>query len=303
MSDKLINYLLLFILALIWSTSFMLIKIGVQTVGPMTLTAIRLVIATSILWLILLIRGERIPWHKTAWLLYVVVGILGNTLPFILISRGELTADSTMAAILMGCMPIGTFVLAHFFLHDETMTRRKATGVALGFSGLLTLIGFSALRDFGGNAIGELTILAGAISYAVTTVFIRTQPRFSGYQMAAGVALVATITSIPPAFIFEDPLSMTPSMESLVAIVLLAVFATAIASILYYRVLGALGATTFSQINYIIPVLGSIWGVLILNEQLEPNIILALVMVLSGIYLIQGPSRQGPSRKSGTNAT
>ena len=232
--------------------------------------------------------------HKDALLMYAVVGVMGNTLPFMLISQGELTADSSMTAILMGCMPICTFVLAHFFLHDEPMTKRKTIGVGFGFCGLLTLIGFSALKNIDGGAIGEIIILCGAISYAITTVFVRSQPSFSGFQMAAGAALFATVTSIPMAFIFEDPLNATPSRESLVAIILLAVFATAIASVIYFKVIRSLGATTFSQINYIIPVLGSIWGVLLLGEVLEFKILLALAMVLCGIYLIQSKTADSP---------
>lgn len=265
----------------------MLIKVGVRTVDPMTLTAIRLIIATSILWLILLIRGQSIPMHKEALLMYVVTGFVGNALPYMLISQGELTADSSMTAILMGCMPICTFVLAHFFLRDEPMTKRKTLGVGLGFCGLLTLIGFSTIKGIDGKLIGEITILCGAISYAVTTVFVRSQPSFNGYQMAAGAALFATLTTVPMALLFEDPLNMAPSVESLIAIVLLAVFATALALVLYFKIIRTLGATTFSQVNYIIPVLGSIWGVLLLGEELELRIILALVMVLCGIYLIQ----------------
>ncbi len=264
-----------------------MIKIGVQTVGPITLTAIRLTLASIILCLFLLYKGERIPLHKEALLLYLVVGLLGNTLPFLLISSGEVYIDSVMAAILMGCMPICTFVLAHFFVQEEPMTFRKSLGVFLGFMGLITLVGISAFKGLSGNTFGEILVLCGAVSYAVTTVFVRTQPSFKGYQMAAGVSVVAALTGLPLAFIFEDPLSISPSRESLAAILALAIFATAIASLIYFEVIRALGATTFAQINYIIPVLGSIWGVLFLGEVLEIRVLFALGFVLCGIYLIQ----------------
>ncbi|NKB77472.1 MAG: EamA family transporter [Gammaproteobacteria bacterium] len=287
MRNNLTSYLLLFLLAAIWSTSFLLIKIGVQTVGPMTLTAIRLTIASAILCLFLAFKRETIPLHKEAWLLYFVVGLFGNTLPFLLISTGEVYVDSVMAAILMGCMPICTFVLAHFFIREEPMTLRRSLGVFLGFIGLLVLVGASALTGLSNGALGELLVLAGAISYAITTIFVRLQPSFKGYQMAAGVSVVAALTAVPLAFIFEDPLLISPSKESIAAIVALAVFATAIASLIYFEVIRVLGATTFAQINYIIPVLGSIWGILFLGELLEIRVLFALGLVLCGIYLIQ----------------
>ena len=264
-----------------------MIKIGIETVEPITLTMIRLIIASSILCLFLLYKRERLPMHKDALMIYLVVGLLGNTVPFMLISMGEVYVDSAMAAILMGCMPICTFVLAHFFLSEEPITIRKSIGVGFGFVGLVTLIGFSALAGLGSNMLGEITILFGAISYAVTTIFVRTQPSFKGYQMAAGASLIAALSSIPLAFLFENPTQMTPSANSLLAIIFLGVFATAIGSLIYFRVLKAVGATTFAQINYAIPILGSIWGVIILGESLELRVLVALGFVLCGVYLIQ----------------
>ncbi|MGI9311454.1 MAG: DMT family transporter, partial [bacterium] len=292
MRDHITDYLLLLLLALIWSASFLLIKIGVGSVGPITLTACRMFIATLVLALCLALRRSGIPLHRRALLLYLVVGFLGNTLPFILISWGETRIDSSLAAIMMGIMPIATFALAHCFLADEPMTARKTLGVCLGFGGLLTLVGWSAFAGVGDDALGQLSVLAAAVSYSVTTVFIRTQPVFSGVQMATGVTLAGTLTSAPLAFLLEDPLAMTPSAQSIEAIVLLAVFPTALASLIYFRVIRNLGATTFSQLNYAIPVLGSLWGTLLLDELLQTRMLFALALVLVGVYFIQPSTRR-----------
>ena len=265
----------------------MLIKVGIQTVGPVTLTTVRLCLGALIFCLFMLWKREWIPMHKDALKLYFVVALIGNTLPFTLISVGEVHVDSSMAAILMGIMPITTFVLAHFFVSDEPMTIRKTIGISLGFVGLITLVGVSALQGLSMSTIAELTILTAALCYSFTTIFVRRQQSFKGYQMATGVNIVAALISIPMAFVFEDPMQMQPSFESAAAIVVLAVFATTIASLIYFRVIANLGATTFSQINYIIPVLGSLWGVLLLGEILETRMIVALTLVLIGIYLIQ----------------
>ena len=128
MKNQIADYLLLLLLAFIWSTSFLLIKVGVETIGPVTLTAIRLCIAAGIFCFVLAIKREWIPMHKEALLLYFVSGIMGNTLPFILISQGEVYVDSSMAAILMGIMPISTFVLAHFFIAVLSVCRTGKVG-------------------------------------------------------------------------------------------------------------------------------------------------------------------------------
>ena len=273
---------------MIWSASFLLIKIGVGGIGPATLTCARLTIAALILWLFMRARNGRLPLHRRALLLYLVVGVMGNALPFTLISWGETHIDSSLAAIMIGAMPIVTFVLAHFFVPDEPMSARTVFGVCLGLGGLLTLIGWSALAGIGGgHVLGQLAVLSAAICYGVTTVFVRTQPPFPGLQMATGAVLAAMLISIVPAFYFEDPFSMTPNFAQLGALAALGVFQTALAALLYFRVIRNLGATTFSQINYAVPILGGLWGVLLLGEVLQFRMLIALALVLVGVYFVQ----------------
>ncbi|MEM7193700.1 MAG: DMT family transporter [Pseudomonadota bacterium] len=285
-----VDYLLLLTIALIWSTSFLLIKVGVETIPPATLTSGRLIVAAVLLVGFLIYKGEKLLTTPSALLLYSVVGVFGNSLPFILISWGELSVDSSLAAILMGIMPILTFVLAHFFIPSESMTLRKVIGVCFGFAGLVTLVGLSALQGFNDRVVGQLVILAAASSYAFTTIFVRSRPAFSGTQMATGATIAGAVTSLPVAFLFESVNPATVSNQSLIALLILAVGPTAIAALIYFRVIHRLGATTFSQINYLVPVLGSIWGVVFLSEILHWRMIVALVMVLFGIFLIQLPA-------------
>ena len=290
MRNNITDYVLLLLLALIWSTSFLLIKVGVETIPPFSLTAGRLAIAALIFWVYLGFRREGIPLHPQALMLYFVVGIMGSSLPFVLISWGETRISSSLTAILMGIMPIATFVLAHIFISSEPMTHRKTLGVSLGFGGLLVLVGFSALSALGDNLIGQLSVLGGAVCYSITTVFVRTQPAFEGYKMAAGMNTVAAIVSLVLAFTMENPTQLQPDTNALGALLILGVFPTAIASLIYFRIIKHLGATTFAQINYVIPVLGGIWGVLVLGESLGWNVFIALFLVLYGVYLIQTKS-------------
>ncbi len=292
MRDNITDYGLLLLLAVIWSTSFLLIKIGVDSIPPFTMTAARLTIAALIFCAFLGIKREWIPMHPKALLLYFVSGILGNSLPFVLISWGEIFISSSLTAISMGIMPISTFILAHFFIADEPITPRKSLGVAFGFCGLITLVGVTALTGLGDHVVGQLAVLGGALSYSFSVVFVRSQPSFSGYKMAAGMNISAALTSLPLAFLIEDPLSLIPTTDSLYAVLALAIFPTAIASLIYFRVLKNLGATIFAQINYLIPVLGGLWGVWVLGEILSWNTFAALFLVLCGIYFIQTKSRR-----------
>lgn len=282
------DYLLLLVLAVVWSVSFLLIKVAVASIAPVTLTAARMCIASAMLAGGLVLGGQGLPLHRRALLVYFVVGFFGNTFPFILISWGETHVDSSLAAIMMGVMPITTFILAHFFIPQETITARKAFGVMLGLGGLLLLVGSSALRGLGAHALGQLAVLGGAISYGITAVFVRAQPDFPKFEMATGAVVAGMLTSLPLAFYLEEPLLMTPSVAAIWCAVALGVFSTGMASLIYFRVIRNLGAVTFSQLNYAVPVLGSIWGVLWLNEWLQARMLVALALVIIGIYFVQG---------------
>ena len=290
MRDNITDYALLLLLALIWSTSFLLIKIAVNSITPFSLTAIRLGIAALIFGGFLLLRREWIPMHSQALKLYFVTGLVGHILPFVLISYGETQVSSSLTAILMGIMPITTFVLAHIFVSEEAVTKRKAMGVGFGFSGLLVLVGLSALMGLGDQITGQLAILAGAMCYGIATVFVRLQPSFTQYKMAAGTIICAALISIPMAFLFESPLQLNPDAGAMWAALTLALFPTALASLIYFRIIKTLGATVFAQINYVIPVLGGMWGILFLGEHLRWNVFVALALVLTGVYLIQSKS-------------
>ena len=281
------DYLLLGLLALIWSTSFLLIKIGVATVGPFTLTSVRLLVAAMVLLALLVATGRRLTWTRETIQLYLVIGLLGNTLPFSLISLGEVVVTSSMAAVLMGIMPISTFVLAHLFIPAEPMNGRKLFGVLLGFSGLIALVGMSALGAVGSEPMGQLAVLSGALCYSLSAVYVRKRGMAGSIEAATGVGIVAALAGIPLAFWLEDPTTMQPSMSAVWSTLALGAIHTAVAALIYFRTIRSLGAVTFAQINYLIPVLGSIWGVLLLGESLGWRIVLSLALVLAGIYFVQ----------------
>lgn len=292
MQNRIIDFGLFLLLAIIWSSSFLLIKIGVASIPPFTLTAARLCIAAAALWTCLAFCRERLILNVRILTVYLVVALLGYCLPYTLIGWGEIRVSSSLAAILMGIMPIVVVLLAHWMIPDEPLNRTKVLGVVISFCGLL-MIGFTAFSLFGEDIWGQLGILGGAISYALCTIYIRHQKPVSILALSTGTCTVGAVLSLLFAFQFEDPLHLEPDIASIWATVALGLFPTALAILLFFWLIRRLGASTFSQINYLIPVLGGLWGIWLLNEPFSWRLSGALLLVLSGIYLVQKPSVSG----------
>ncbi len=283
---------LLVVLAAIWGSSFSLIKIAVDTIPPATLACGRMALAAAMLTGWAWASGHRIPVSPRYLAIYAFIGLFGSALPFTLIGWGELTVDSGLAAILMGVMPIVTPVLAHFFTPDEPLRARRMAGALVGLSGLLVLIGWDALSGLGGAMLAQLAITAGAVSYAVNTIFTRRHIHIPGRVLAAGSITAGTLLLLPVAIFLEHPWSARPTAEAWLSLVLLGVLSTGVATLLYFRLVKSLGATTFSQINYLIPLMGVAWGAALLGEQPGGREAVALGLILIGIALVNRPTRK-----------
>ncbi|MXZ80002.1 MAG: DMT family transporter [Gammaproteobacteria bacterium] len=287
MRDHIIDFGLFLFLALIWSSSFLLIKIGVDTIPPLTLTAARLCIAAAVLWLYLAVLGEGISMDPRSLAMYVAVALLGHCIPYAMIGWGETRISSSLAAILMGIMPVSTVFLAHWLIPDEPMNRRKFLGIAISFFGLLLLVGVATLSQLGESIWGQLGVLGGAISYSLCTIYIRSRKQMKVRELATGTCTAGALISLVPAFLFEDPLLLEPTADSLWSVITLGLLPTAFANLLYFRLIQRLGASTFSQINYLIPILGGLWGIWLLREPFSWNVFGSLFLVLCGLYLVQ----------------
>ena len=265
--------------------AFLLIKIGVETVPPITLTLSRLVIGAVVLCSIAFAFKEGLPKTAGHWFIAAFVGIVGNALPFTLIHWGEQTIDSGLAALFMGVMPVWVVVLAHFFA-DERMTLIRTLGVISAFTGLLFLVGWDVLKELGDDVLAQTAVIAAAICYAISTIFVRRQGTIPMRPIAAASLIVGALVLLPIALLIEAPDIHQFSTKSLLAVGLLGLLQTGLAALLYFHLIARVGATVFSQINYIIPILGIGWGVLLLNEQPGWREALALGFVLVGLILV-----------------
>ncbi|MGJ8527619.1 DMT family transporter [Maritalea sp.] len=294
-----INILLWLLLAAVWSSSYAFIKIGVATIDPMLLVFGRMAIGALLLLGVLAFMRKSLSKDLQSWKLYAVTGILGNALPFFLISFGELNVDSSLAAILMGGAPIVTVVLAHFVLPGEELTSRSSWGVVVGFSGVIALFGFGALSAIGSHIMGQLALVGAAVCYAANTIIVKRSPKKPPLEMAAGSMLVGAACIGIASLVFVDFGTLaSPNTESLVALVYLGVFPTAMAALIYFFLIVRLDARHMSQINFAVPVGGALIGVLWLGEPFGPTRIFALLIIVSAIILVSSKGAKSRQAKS-----
>jgi drug/metabolite transporter (DMT)-like permease len=273
-----------------WGSSFMFNKLGVATVPPLTLVAGRLTIGALTLLVLLYARGVRLPPLGTIWIAYGVLGVVGNALPFFLITWGQQVVASALAGILMAAMPLATLVLAHFLVEDERMTRGRVAGFALGFVGIVFLMEPAAAAGLGGAALqvlSQLAVLCGALCYSANSIVARLLIRTDFLAAATGTLLVSAILVLPLTIAIDAPWTLAPSASSVAAIVWLGLGPTAVATILYFRLISSAGPTFMSLVNYLSPAVAVFLGVTLLGEQPGVSAYAGLVLILTGIAVSQ----------------
>jgi len=285
------DYALLFALSAVWGSSFMFIKVAVESAPSVTVTAVRVSIGAAILIAAAWHAGQSLPRGARTWAKIVLAGIFGNALPFTLITWGEESIDSGLAAILMAVMPLVTLVLAHFFTADERITARKMLGVVLGLTGLVILIGPSTLAGLGSDLVRQVAVALAAVSYAVNALITKHLVGSSPRALAAAIVLVSAFILVPAAVIVDRPWTIDPSLRSVAAVVVLGILQTAIATLMMFALIRRQGASFFSQINFMVPVFGVLWGALILAERPSLSAYLALAVILAGLAVARGRAR------------
>ena len=293
---KLKNFLWLLFLASLWGPSFLFIKIAVAEIPPLTLVVGRVGMAALLLYLILRMQGYNLPQFGPIWKHFAFMGLVHNALPFTLFNWGEQYIDSSLAAILNGTTPLFTIVLAHFLVEDDSLTPRKLVGATIGFSGLTLLVAPSLLGGMSATGWGLIAVLVAALCYGLAVVYSRLHLRGLPPLVAPTAQLtLATLYMLPLAFLVEQPLSLpVPSLTALGAVLFLAVFGTALAFVVYYRLIERTNASYVSMVTYLIPVFGVILGIIVLNEQLTWNAYVGCALILGGVMIVNGlikPSR------------
>ena len=284
---KATDIFLLLLLGAIWGSSFFNIKIATYSYEPYTLALIRVILATFTMLAVSYLYKVKIYAFSKSWKIYALVGICNITIPFSLIAIGTNKIDSYLAAMLMSTTPMTGSILAHFFTKDEKITFLKSLGIILGFIGILLLF-FDKLIINESNYLFVLIILIGSTFYSISGIMILKYLKKSGnINVTTSTMIWSVITLLPLSFAFENPLESTPTLKSTLSLIYLGVVATGFAWWLRFKILSKNGIVFQTQVAYLIPIFGVIFGALILNEQITWKVLTSLIIIMSGIYIVK----------------
>lgn len=292
------DWALLLTLVAMWGSAFMFTRLGVDTVPPVSLVAARVFLGALTLLALLYAHGLRLPPMGPIWGAYAVMGVIGNALPFFLITWGQQVVDSALAGILIAVMPLGTLVLAHYLVQGEPMTRNRFAGFALGFIGILFLMEPSAVAGAGGatlQIVSQLAVLCGALCYSMNSVLARRLVKSNFLVAATGTLVTSSVLMVPIALFVDTPWTFQPSLASAASIVWLGIGPTAVATICYYKLISSAGPTFMSLVNYLSPAIAVFLGVTLLGEEPGVTAYTGFILILAGIAISQWRRRAYPT--------
>lgn len=285
-------WLWLLSLSILWGGSFFFAKIAIGELGPFTVVFARVGLAALALNLVLAAGGSGLFRRGTPWIAFLVMGALNNVLPFSLIFWGQREIASGLAAILNATTPLFTVVVAHVLTNDEKLTRLKLAALFAGLAGVVVLIGPDFVIDAATGIAGQFACLAAALSYALAGIWGR---RFkvmgvAPIEAAAGQVTASTLLILPIMLSVDRPWTViaAPSLTVWLALAGLALLSTALAYVLYFRILAAAGATNLLLVTFLIPISAILLGSAFLGERLEPRHFAGMALIGLGLLLIDG---------------
>ena len=282
---------MLIVLSVLWGGSFFFIELAVSELPTLTIVLFRVSLAAIVLWLFIVATGISVPKSLEVWGSFLIMGLLNNILPFSLIVWGQAYIASGLASILNATTPLFTVLVAGTLLQDEKITKNKLVGVLLGFLGTVVMIGPSALGGIGVNVVAQLAVLGAALSYAFAGVYGR---RFKSQNInptvtAAGQVSASALFLTPIVLVVDDPITIAAlSTQAVMALVSLAVLSTAVAYVLYFKILASAGATNLLLVTFLIPVSAILLGTVVLGETLLIPHMLGMGIITLGLIAIDG---------------
>jgi drug/metabolite transporter (DMT)-like permease len=285
------EWAMLIALSVLWGGSFFFIGVAVKELPPVTIVTLRVGLAVIALHLVCRIMGLKLPRDGRTWRAFFGMGLLNNIIPFCLIVWGQTQIASGVASILNATTPLFTVIVAHMLTADEKISGNKLAGIIVGFAGVATMIGPSALSGAGSSLWGQLAILGAAISYAFAGIFGR---RFktmgvAPLMTATGQLSASTLMLVPLALIIDQLWTLgMPSLCTWGAMIGIALLSTALAYLLFFRILASAGATNLALVTFLIPVSAILLGSLVLGETLELKHFAGMALIAAGLVAIDG---------------
>ena len=283
---KLLDYLLLTLLALIWASAFFNIKIATYSFGPVTIAFLRVFFGAIPVLLLCYFKKIKIEAFSKDWHWFAIIGFINLVAPFFLIAYGVKSVQSNLAAILMSTTPLSSTILGHFYTKNEKFNFIKTIGILIGFSGILFLFSDNLLIDEN-NFISALLILLGSTCYVVGGVLTLKISKKRNENVTGSILIWATIILLPLVSFIEQPWQLTPRLDSTISVIYLGLVSTGIAWLLRFRILVSNGLIFQSQVSYLIPIFGTILSFIFLKELITIKVLISLIAVVVGIYFVK----------------
>ncbi len=283
---KTIDLLLLTLLGMIWGSSFFNIKIATFSYGPFTLALIRVLFACIPLLLLCKYKKIKIEAFSGNWKPYALIGLCNIAIPFTLIAIGTSQINSYLAAMLMSTTPMSGSILAHFFTKDEKITFLKSLGIIIGFTGIIFLF-FDELIINENNITYVLITILGSTFYSIGGIMTLKLKDKGNENVTTSTTLWSVLFLLPLSLIFESPWLLTPSFESTLALLYLGVVATGIAWLIRFRILTVNGLVFQTQVAYLIPIFGVIFGYFLMDEIITWRVLISLIIIILGIFIVK----------------
>lgn len=283
---------LLGLLAALWGSSYLLIRVALATIPPLTLIALRVSVAALVLLAALWAAGVRLPRESATWRTLLVQALLNSIAPWTLLAWGQQHVASGLAGVLNSTSPIFVFLITLLYARHEPAGARRFAGAALGLAGVVLTVGTGALVGIGREAIAQLAILAAAVLYAGAALYGRRLAHLPPVASAAGSMLWASVCLIPPSLLLDQPWRLSPSATSLAAALALALFSTAGALLLYFRLLRTLGPMGVASQSYFRAGLSVLLGIALLGERMTAGTAFGLAAIVLGVAAIN--TRRAP---------
>ena len=283
---KLLDYLLLILLALIWASAFFNIKIATYSFGPVTIAFLRVFFGAIPVLLLCYFKNIKIEAFSKDWHLFAMIGFINLVAPFFLIAYGVKSVQSNLAAILMSTTPLSSTVLGHFYTKNEKFNFIKTFGILIGFSGILYLFSDNLLIDEN-NFLSALLILLGSTCYVIGGVLTLKISKKKNENVTGSILIWAVIILMPLVSFIEQPWNNVPRLDSTISVIYLGLVSTGIAWLLRFRILVNNGLIFQSQVSYLIPIFGTILSYIFLKELITTKVLISLLAVVIGIYFVK----------------
>ena len=289
-TNPVLDLTLLIALSTLWGASYTFIRIGVTTIPPLTLIAARTLIAGSVLLLWMKFQGVSMPRGHAMWTRFFVQALLNSVVPFTLIAWAERYVDASLTTILNSTSPVLAFLGTWLISRHERITRRKLFGITAGLAGVCMVVGTSAFDGLGTRVLPQLAIVAATVCYAGAAIYGRSFKGLSPAVPAAGSLIAGALVLVPVSMAVDRPWTVHPSMHSLFALLALALFSTALALVIYFRLVQTLGSVSTTAQAYLRVPIGVLIGMGFLGESLSRSAWLGLACVVAGVVAMTVPN-------------